>query len=81
MSNVTDKLELIFSDLIVDARVPVRKRTRLNCASWDSMAQLNLILALEQEFHITVSDEDAMDLNSYDAALQLIEEKCPAKED
>lgn len=81
MSDVADRLEAIFSDLIFDERVPVRCRTRLNCAKWDSLAQLNLILALEQEFQVTVSDDEVMDLNSFEVALQLVEDKLAATGD
>lgn len=80
MSDAADKLEAIFSDLIADDRVPIRRRTSLNCSGWDSLAQLNLILAIEQEFRISISDEETVDLNSFDAALHLIEEKLAAKE-
>ena len=33
--------------------------------SWDSLAHLNLILALEEEFDVVIPDEDAADLTSY----------------
>jgi acyl carrier protein len=75
MSDVADRLETIFGDLILDERVPVRQRTRLNCAKWDSLVQLNLILALEQEFHVVVSDDEIMELNSFEVALQLVQDK------
>jgi acyl carrier protein len=32
---------------------------------WGSLAQLNLILALEEEFGVTIPDEEAADLTSY----------------
>jgi acyl carrier protein len=32
---------------------------------WDSLAQLNLILALEEEFGIEIPDEEAAELTSY----------------
>lgn len=33
--------------------------------SWDSLAHLNLILAVEEEFGVVVPDEEAADLTSY----------------
>ena len=33
--------------------------------TWDSLAQLNLILALEEEFGIEIPDEEAAELTSY----------------
>jgi acyl carrier protein len=32
---------------------------------WDSLAHMNLILAIEQELGVTVPDEEAADLTSY----------------
>jgi acyl carrier protein len=34
-------------------------------ADWGSLAQLNLVLALEEEFGIEIPDEDAAELTSY----------------
>ena len=34
-------------------------------AGWDSLKHMNLLLALEQEFNVTIPDEDAADLTSY----------------
>lgn len=72
------KLESIFSDLMTGETVPVRERTKLNCAHWDSLMQLNLISAIEQEFGVTISDEDAVDMNSFESALGILNEKLAA---
>ncbi|MGK2940028.1 MAG: acyl carrier protein [Solirubrobacteraceae bacterium] len=32
--------------------------------AWDSLAHLNLILAIEQEFDVTIPDEEAAELSS-----------------
>jgi len=34
-------------------------------ASWDSLQHMNLVLALEEEFGVSVPDEDAADITSY----------------
>ena len=80
MSDVVTKLEQIFNEFMIGETVPVQERTRLQCLTWDSLMQLNLISAIEQEFQITISDEEAIDLNSFAVALQLIREKLPAKQ-
>jgi len=74
VSDLVGQLEAIFLDLMQEDKVPVRSRSRVNCAGWDSLFQLHLILAIEQEFHITLSDEDMVDLNSFDCALKIIQE-------
>lgn len=59
-------------------KVPVRKRTRLNASSWDSLFHLTLVLAIEQEFGVILNDTDVVELNSFDAAVQILEEKLSA---
>jgi acyl carrier protein len=38
---------------------------------WDSLRHMNLILALEQEFGVSIPDEDAANLSSY-ALIKLV---------
>ena len=33
--------------------------------SWDSLRHMNLVLALEEEFKVTIPDEDASNITSY----------------
>ena len=33
--------------------------------TWDSLSHMNLILALEDGFHISIADEDAGNITSY----------------
>jgi acyl carrier protein len=75
VEDAATKLEALFLDLMADEPVAVRQRTRVNCLSWDSLVQLSLVSALEEEFDITISDDDAIDLNSFEVALQILEEK------
>lgn len=75
MNDHAAKLEEIFKDLMTEETVPVRSRTKVNCAHWDSLMQLSLISTIEQEFGVTITDDDAIDLNSFESALQIIGEK------
>lgn len=79
MTDHASRLETIFADLMREETVPVRQRTKLNCAHWDSLMQLGLISAIEQEFGVTLTDEDAIDLNSFESAVQIVGEKLSAK--
>jgi acyl carrier protein len=36
-----------------------------NIPSWDSLAHMKLVLALEEEFKVTIHDEDAGNITSY----------------
>jgi acyl carrier protein len=36
-----------------------------NVLNWDSLRHMNLVLALEEEFKVTIPDEDAGNITSY----------------
>ena len=36
-----------------------------NISDWDSLKHMNLLIALEEEFQITIPDEDAANITSY----------------
>jgi acyl carrier protein len=36
-----------------------------NVVTWDSLRHMNLVLALEEEFKVTIPDEDAGNITSY----------------
>ena len=77
-TDLSERLERIFSELMVGETVPVKERTKLQCLTWDSLMQLNLVSAIEQEFQITLSDEESIDLNSFAAALAIVQDKLSA---
>lgn len=75
MSDIASKLEAIFSDLFWDESVGVRSLTRMGSTSWDSLFHLNLLLAIEQEFRISLNDEEVAQLNSFEIVLEIVESK------
>lgn len=44
----------------------------INCDSWDSMNQVDIILELQEEFGIKIPMDKAMYLNSYKAITEYI---------
>jgi len=74
-NDLADKLEEVFADIMPEQDIPPRLVTKLNSAGWDSFVQLALITALEQEFSITISDEDAVEINSFESALEIVREQ------
>lgn len=44
--------------------------------SWDSLKQMNIIVALEEEFDIEFSDEDIVEMLSFRLICEAIKEKC-----
>ena len=75
MPEFADKLEALFNDLMTQETVPVRKRTKANCSHWDSLMQLGLVSAIEQEFGVSLTAADAIELSSFEAALEILAEK------
>ncbi len=51
------KLAEVFEDILGSERQATEISTE-NTASWDSLNHLNLILAIEEEFEITIPPED-----------------------
>ena len=43
-------------------------------ATWDSLHHINLIIALEQEFDVSLPDEDVAELSSYKLLLLTLQE-------
>jgi acyl carrier protein len=46
-----------------------------NISNWDSLKQMNLIIALEREFDIELSDDEINELTSVEIILETLEEK------
>ena len=47
--------------------------------TWDSLRHMNLVLALEEEFKVSIPDEDAGNITSYKLIMLVIEELLLAK--
>ncbi len=43
-------------------------------ASWDSLHHMNLVLALEEEFKVSIPDEDAGNITSYQLIKLVLED-------
>lgn len=52
--------------------------TRDSVPGWDSLAHVNLVLALEQQFHLQFVPEEMMEMLSIELIAMLIEEKLAA---
>lgn len=48
--------------------------------NWDSLRHMNLVLALEDEFEISIPDEDAGNITSYKLIKLVLEELLQAKD-
>ena len=45
------------------------------CEQWDSLAQLNLVVELEDAFGITLEPEEIGEMKSFEVILRLVKEK------
>lgn len=52
-----------------------RTVSQQNCAKWDSMAQLNLIVELETEFDVSFEPEEIGEMVSFDVVCKMVEKK------
>ena len=48
-------------------------------ASWDSLRHMNLVLALEEEFKVSIPDEDAGNITSYQLIKLVLEDLLKAQ--
>ena len=59
-------LKLIMATMLsVDASSINEDSSMDSVPSWDSLRHMNLVLALEEEFKVTIPDEDAGNITSY----------------
>lgn len=47
--------------------------------SWDSLHHMNLVLAIEEEFKVTIPDEDASNITSYKLITLVLNDLLKAK--
>jgi len=59
--------EIVRSVLNLSASEDVSRASQLTIASWDSLAHVSLMLALESEFDMTIDIADQLELTSYNA--------------
>jgi acyl carrier protein len=72
--NVEEKVrEIIVEQLGVDAEEVVRDASFVEDLGADSLDTVELVMALEEAFHLEISDEDAEKINTVGHAIEYIE--------
>ncbi len=67
-------LENIFIEIFeLDSNDDLSKLSSTNQKNWDSMMQVNLIVAVESEFNISIDPDDYEMFTSFQNILQVIE--------
>jgi len=76
MHEERERLATIFAQVLsLDDQEVAQTATQGSTPTWDSMAHINLILAVEQEFRIGLSPEEATEAVSFEAMERLVAEK------
>ena len=75
-----EKLKAVISAVLnVDIGSIAPDSSRDTIESWDSLRHLNLILALEEEFGVTLPDEDGANATSYQLLVIVLRELLESK--
>ena len=75
-----EKLQEIFRDIFDDEDLVICDTTSAkDIEDWDSLTQINLIVAIEEEFKIKFKLEEVAKLNNVGEMLQLINQKVSEK--
>jgi acyl carrier protein len=68
MENTETRLQAIFQELFgLPAGTDISACRQESVSTWDSMAHISLMAAIEGEFGVTIDAGDSMLLTSYDA--------------
>ena len=77
---IKERLQEIFRDIFDDEELEIREEmSAKDIEDWDSLAQINLIIAIEKEFGVKFNLEDVSKLKNIGEMLGLISLKLEAK--
>lgn len=77
MIDETALKQILAAVLGVDAAAITADSSSDTIESWDSLRHMNLVLALEEEFGVSIPDEEAANITSY-ALIRLVLEELTA---
>ena len=70
--NNLEKYNNIFKEVlqVEEEQLPTLKFRE--CKNWDSVGYMMLVSSIEEAFDIHLSDDDAMDFNSYESGMEIL---------
>jgi acyl carrier protein len=72
-----DRVRLVFvSTFGLADDYPVERLQYRDAEEWDSLGHMRLVVALEDEFAVELSPEQALAVDSYRAALEIVGDLC-----
>ncbi len=76
MSNIAERVKkLVVQNLDVEESKVTPEASFTNDLGADSLDQVELVMAFEEEFKFEISDEDAEKIQTFGTAVQFIEDK------
>ncbi len=76
MIDILEHLQLIFRDVLDDQGLIINRESNARSVEgWDSLAHINLIASIEQEFHVRFALGELQDLKNVGDMIDLIERK------
>jgi acyl carrier protein len=80
MSDILAGLQPIFRDVMDDPRLQItRQSSAASVKGWDSLAHINLVTAIEQEYGIRFALGELEELKNVGDMIDLMEQKLAAK--
>lgn len=71
-----DRIKDVMASILAIDMADINEETSNDTVdSWDSIQHMNLVLALEEEFSITILDEDAANITSFPLIKIVVEEQ------
>ena len=75
MSSNEDRLRRVMSDILKIEASNINEETSVDTVEeWDSLRHLNLVLALEQEFDISFTEEQTVEILNFPLIKMILEE-------
>lgn len=76
IESITPRLRQVFSQVLgIEAAAVSDATAPDNTPQWDSLAHLRLVMAIEEEFGISIPAEQVMDMVTFKIAMLMIEEQ------
>jgi acyl carrier protein len=71
--NIRNRLQKIVEDVLADPSIEFSDELSMaNCAAWDSVATVQIVLAVEEEFGVRFTTAEVADLKSVHGLLELL---------
>jgi acyl carrier protein len=80
MNDILDQLQPIFQDILDQPDLVITRESNAhNVEDWDSLAHINLIMAIDRHFKIKIALGELQDLKNVGDMVDLIQRKVAAK--